>query len=382
MDKKLLAAAISSALVAPMAAHAIDFKTSGHINRMIRFADDGAGSDVQFTDNTASRSRVRFVGSGDIGNGMKAGVNLEIGFASNRSGTGGSNPKAPKARKALKALETVAEALEAVNALRAPKAPKGPDGGDSMGDIRHSALWYSGNWGKVTLGHTSSAADGITGSDLTGTWMADANTSYGACSGCAVRTAGGGTAATTLAGFHGTFDGGRMDILRYDTPALGPARIAVNVANNERAEVAAYVNADVGGGSLALAGGYIAAENRNGGDIFGISGSFRFSQGTAITLVYDQFDPAGAGKTADNFFAKLGHRWGANRVSISYGKTDDRATAGAGSEATRWGVGWQHEMPKPRITIYAAYHNYDQQITGTSFEDFDIFKIGTRVQFK
>ena len=351
MDKKLLAAAISSALVAPMAAHAIDFKTSGHINRMIRFADDGAGSDVQFTDNTASRSRVRFVGSGDIGNGMKAGVNLEIGFASNRSGTGGSNPKAA-------------------------------DGGDSVGDIRHSALWYSGNWGKVTLGHTSSAADGITGSDLTGTWMADANTSYGACSGCAVRTAGGGTAATTLAGFHGTFDGGRMDILRYDTPALGPARIAVNVANNERAEVAAYVNADVGGGSLALAGGYIAAENRNGGDIFGISGSFRFSQGTAITLVYDQFDPAGAGKTADNFFAKLGHRWGANRVSISYGKTDDRASAGAGSEATRWGVGWQHEMPKPRITIYAAFHNYDQQITGTSFEDFDIFKIGTRVQFK
>ena len=31
-------------------------------------------NDIQFTDNTASRSRVRFVGSSDIGNGMKAGV--------------------------------------------------------------------------------------------------------------------------------------------------------------------------------------------------------------------------------------------------------------------------------------------------------------------
>lgn len=350
MDKKLIAAAVSGALVAPMAAQAVDFKTSGHINRMIRFADNGRGSDVQFTGNTSSRSRVRFVGSSDIGNGMKAGVNLELGFDSNRSGTGGSNPKAA-------------------------------DGGDSFeggDDIRHSALWFSGNWGKVHLGHTSGAADGMTGADLRGTWAADPQTSYSACGACTVFTNTGATAGT-LTTYHGTFDGGRLDVLRYDSPKLGPAQIRVSAANNERWEAGAYVNTDVGGGALALSAGYISADNRNGWDRFGISGAFRFSQGTSIKLTYSQQDPT-AGNEAEDFFASIGHKWGANAVSISYGNTD-RGTGGA--EGTRWGIGWQHEISKPGVTIYAGYHNFDNEgAGGANAEDFDIFRIGTRVKFQ
>ena len=86
MNKKLLAVAVGSAIAAPMTAQAIDFKVSGHVNRMIRFADNGAGSDIQQTDNTASRSRVRFTGSQEIGSGITAGVRVEFGVASNLSG--------------------------------------------------------------------------------------------------------------------------------------------------------------------------------------------------------------------------------------------------------------------------------------------------------
>ena len=350
MDKKLLAVAVSSALAAPMAAQAVDFKTSGHINRQIRFADDGQGSDVQFTDVTHSRSRVRFVGSSDIGNGMKAGVNLEIGFASNRQFGGAGSPTL-----------------------------KGADGGDSMeagDDIRHSALWFSGSWGKVHMGHTSSAADGKTGADLRGTWMADSATAYNSCPSCAVRTAGGGSTGT-LGTYHATFDGGRMDVLRYDSPKLGPAQIRVNVANNDRWEAAAYINTDVGGGALALSTGYIAAENRNGWDAFAISGSFRFSQGTAISMRYSERDPA-AGNDQDDFWVSLGHRWGSNAVSASYGSSD----RGGGTEGTRWGIGWQHEIKKAGVSFYAGYSNFDNEATGANLEDFDMFRVGSRVKFK
>lgn len=359
MDKKLIAAAVSGALAAPIAAQAVDFKTSGHINRMIRYADNGENSDVQFTDNTASRSRVRFVGSSDIGNGMKAGVNLELGFASNRSGQ--------------------------VNI-------QGADGGDSFeggDDIRHSALWYSGNWGKVTMGHTSAATDGMSGADLRGTWMADHNTSYGACSSCTViasrgRKAGGRRdTAGELADYHGTFDGGRLDILRYDTPALGPAKLAVSAGNKGYYDIGGFVNTDVGGGALALAAGYIEASDRSGWDRYAVSGSYRFSQGTALQLVYSAQDfDANGRSTAENWFGSIGHRWGANRASISYGTTDDLFNNG--SEAERFGIGWQHDMSKSGISLYAAYHNYQQEAGGRGgdTEDFNIVRVGSRVQFR
>ena len=372
MDKKLLAAAISGALAAPMTAQAVDFKTSGHINRMIRFADNGDNSDIQFTDNTSSRSRVRFVGSSDIGNGMKAGVNLEIGFASNRQFPSGS----PDIQDA--------------------------DGGDSFegtgDDIRHSALWFSGNWGKVHLGHTSGAADGMTGADLRGTWMGDPRTSWGGCSGCAVlsdtaRGAGGRPASQgILRNYHGTFDGGRLDVLRYDSPALGPATIRISAANKGRYEVGGYVNTDVGGGALALSAGYIEATDRSNWDRWGVAGSYRFSQGTAITLQYSSQlnsgrdtggpNPRASRDDATDFWGSIGHRWGANRVSISYGQTDD--SFNNGSEGKRYGIGWQHEMSKVGVTLYAGAHLFEQEggVRGQDTEDFTIVRLGTRVQFK
>ena len=148
-------------------------------------------------------------------------------------------------------------------------------------------------------------------------------------------------------------------MLRYDTPSLGPARIAISAGNEGEYEIGGYVNTDVGGGALALAAGYIEATDRNNWDRYAVSGSYRFSQGTALQGVYSvQSNDAKGRNDASNWFASIGHRWGANRASISYGVTDDKFNNG--SEAKRWGLGWQHEMSKAGITLYAAYHNYQQ----------------------
>ena len=85
MNKKLLAIAIASAVAAP-GAFAVEGSASGHVNRMIMFADDGNDSDVMHVDNLNSQSRFRFTGSGDLGvGGLKTGIHLEAGWSSNAS---------------------------------------------------------------------------------------------------------------------------------------------------------------------------------------------------------------------------------------------------------------------------------------------------------
>ena len=46
MERKLIAAAVSSALALPMAAQAVEFSVSGHINRAI-ISVDGGGAERQ-----------------------------------------------------------------------------------------------------------------------------------------------------------------------------------------------------------------------------------------------------------------------------------------------------------------------------------------------
>ena len=62
MNKKVLAVAVSSALAAPMAAHAVKYKLSGQVNRAMVFTDDGEGTDIQFIDNGSSGTFASTIG--------------------------------------------------------------------------------------------------------------------------------------------------------------------------------------------------------------------------------------------------------------------------------------------------------------------------------
>ena len=139
MNRKLLVALVVVQLAIPGLAIAIEHSVSGHVNRLIRFGDDGKASDIQHLDNASSQSRIRWRGTGDIGRGMKAGIYVESGISSSRSSVVG-----------LKASQ---------------------DGGanaDSVFSIRHSTLSFSGKWGLLRIGHTSAASDGSAQADLSG----------------------------------------------------------------------------------------------------------------------------------------------------------------------------------------------------------------------
>lgn len=364
MNKKLLAAAISGALVAPIAAQAVEYKISGHVNRMIRFADNGKASDIQFTDNSASRTRFRFRGSGDIGRGMKAGIYIETSVASNISS-------------------------------KADLKEPSEGGNDTAFDIRHSALWFSGKWGKMSLGHTAPATDGMAHADQSGTALVDEVSSDELCTGCSMRTNAGGTMGV-LSGIRTTIDGNRKDIIKYDSPALGPATIAASIGQQSYYDVAAFIDTNLGGGSLSLYGGYAREEHVTGSmaNLWRISASYLFSQGTNITGAYGQKDfKTGPGApSADDWFVKLGHKWGNNAVSVSYSSQEDGFVNG--STAPMWGLGFVHTIPKPGVELYAGFKQYQLDLSTAaqaavcpggaatcSTKDLNVFVVGSRIKF-
>ena len=182
MERKLIAAAVSGALALPMAAQAVEFSVSGHVNRAILSVDDGTDNDddLKHVDSNASQSRVRFTGSEELDSGMTAGVNLEMGILT----------------------------------------------GDKDGTTtRHAALYLDTAGGKLTMGHTSAAADNMAHARLGGpSWLA------GVTNWCSYHASIGASKTAVACQSN---DGGRREVLRYDTPALGPATVSISAGDND-----------------------------------------------------------------------------------------------------------------------------------------------------
>jgi predicted porin len=354
MNKKAIAVAISSALAVPMAAQAVSFDVSGQVNKAIMFADDGVASDISFVDNTASNSRFRLTGSEDMGNGITAGFRIELATQVNANYT-----------------QTIKRTGDT--------ASYGAGGFGTS--IRKSEAYFRGNWGTLSLGQGPTATDGMGDADLSNTWLADFSaTTWGGLT--AFRTAGGTQTPLSAAGVSTYFDGhSRRSRVRYDTPSFGPLTVSVDASVNDTWGVKGYVYTSLGGGDLSLALAYAHGDNRFGRSDVGGSASFLFSQGTNITLGYQERDFTAVGRnSAHHLYVKLGHRWGNNAVSISYGDNGD--TAVNGSDANTIGLGFVHTIPKPKVELYAAYNHISlDAIGGVGFEDIDVFGLGTRVKF-
>jgi predicted porin len=355
MNKKALAVAISSALAVPMAAQAVSFNLSGQVNRAIMFADDGEASDIFFVDNTASNTRFRLTGSEDMGNGTTVGFNLEWASSVN------SND-----------YVQIKDAGD--NSLQA-----------SALNQRRNEVWFSGNWGKVSLGQGPTASDSMGDADLSGTWLADYSTPASWGGALLYRTGTNGTASTnSVFGNNSYFDGhSRRARIRYDAPSFGPLSLSVDMSQNNTWGTKAYLYTSLGGGDLSAHLGYAHGDNRFNRSDFGGSASFLFSQGTNITIGLQERDFVANGRdTATHYSVKLGHRWGNNAVSISYQQTDDLSANS--SEANAIGIGFTHAIPKPGVELYAGYRHNSLEDDGTgngNFEDIDVFYMGTRVKF-
>jgi predicted porin len=380
MNKKLLTVAVSSALAAPMAAHAVKYKLSGQINRAAVYQNDGQNSDVQFIDNESSGTRWRLTGSEDIGSGMKVGFNWEWQNSSNGGGSG--------IRDTSSGSESQSQAM------------------------RKAEVWFSGGWGKVSLGQGDGAGNGATEVDLTSTWNVAYSGRDSFAGGVAWRTGAGGSltsGGTSLT--HGdtfnSFDAfSRYDRVRYDSPALGPVTLSVSAGQSDRYEGAVRWSQGLGGGQISAALFY--GQDNGGGDLtgpvlgvknrYGGSAAYLFSFGTSLQFSYAENEvdatPGTITSKGKTWYVKVGHNWGNNSVSFGYGESEDAnpnlvAFAGSGWKDKGFNIGYNYNIPKAKVDLYAGIHGNQLDlpagVTGTgggaSVDDIYAVVIGTKLKF-
>ena len=388
MERKLIVAAVSSALALPMAAQAVEFAVSGHVNRAIVSIDGTGGKDdgdLKHKDGATSPSRFRFTGSEELGSGLTVGVQLEYGAS-------GAN-SAPFTR-------------------------------------RHSNLYLGGEWGKLTVGHASTATDGMAFANLGGpSWLA------GVTNSCAFYSDGPACESN---------DGGRSDILKYDTPSIGPASIAISSGNNDYWDVMLKVAGSLDDAGYDFRIGHIAKvdtetdvaatdasvshdsgqtlidahgdvdtlletlpldatvkplyvnegplvrgigdtltpiwmyvtrvpgtparkEKKMSGDITTASLGVAFGQGTSVWAAWSQDD------TGDDEYQYISvdHSYGDGSVGVFY-KTAEKA----GVDGSIRGVGFGHDIGGG-ATVYAGFRQHEEH----GKEDVDVMLAGIRVTF-
>ena len=305
MDRKLIAVAVSSALGLPMAAHAVDVSVSGHVNRAVIIVNqDGSETDgdAQHVDANSSQTRFRFTGSGDLDNGMTAGVNLEYGLG---------------------------------------------------GNVRQAHTYLSSSAGKVTLGHASTATDGVAHADKGGaSWLA------GVTNWCSYASMGPACPSN---------DGGREPVLKYDTPAIGPVSISASIGDDDNLEAKVGVTGSMGDSGYDIRVGYIDVS-----ETLTASGAFSMGTGTSIAVGWSRSDAADTAGYADEYmYVKVDQNYGDGSIGAYYKQGEEGSADG-----TLWGVGVGHSLGGG-ATAYAGFRS----IEADGAEDLSLIVAGMRVTF-
>ena len=164
-------------------------------------------------------------------------------------------------------------------------------------------------------------------------------------------------------------DGGRTDVLRYDTPAMGPATIAVSTGDNEYWDAKLSVAGSFGDAGYDVRSGHIPEYNDDAsGDITTASAAVSFGQGTSVALAWSQ---EGINDETEYTYVELDHSYGDGSVGV-YWKDGENNTA----DGSLWGVGVGHNMGGG-ATAYAGYRMMKED----GADDVSVVLAGLRVTF-
>ena len=325
-----------------MTAQALDVSVSGQVNRAIRFADNGVNSDVQHVDGSASKSRFRFTAEGEVMAGLTAGAHIEYGSSNNPGG-----------------------GLDVEN----------PDKGASF-DARHSLLYLSGDFGKITLGNAASAGNGAMWNTHSGAWM---GTEYSpdTNSGLGVMMTNSMPALDAMGDQYSVFDffpsvnTPRMNTLRYDTPSIGPISLAASIQKDDATShdwhFGASLRHDVG--AVDVKGELLYEEDK-----LGIAGALAFANGTSVNTAWGADDADG--QDYEDMYINVSHSWGNMNVALGYRSTEN----GEDMEGRAIGLGAQYSLGGG-VHVYAGFNSYSFDAPGMDLEDINAFHLGSRVQF-
>ena len=371
-----LSVALGSLMTSTAVAQKVDLSevnidAYGHINMAIMHGDTGNGSEQYIVDNKYASSRVGTRITTDLEDlGMTVGAHVEFEYQHNSS-----HAVTPEDRSV-----------------------------DGDWEKRHINLFAKGRYGMISAGQGSGAGDGATEMDLSGTKVAsfpDLALVGGALP--FVNKTGNGDDPALLKAVRSQDFEGRYDRVRYDSPDLGPLKVAVSHGykeqgdgNADTSELAVRYNGAIDGvGRISAAVGYAAQYNETGGavarDTVGGSVSWLHDSGFNATGVYSYRDYDSGKKETTFNMVKLGYKTGKHSFTMHRAQgehfnpvhKDDQGNVEfslTNSDVEIYGAAYVYQ-PVKRLDVYAAFNNFALDADQGDYDDVNVAMVGSRLKF-
>ena len=301
LTSPLIMVVTSMAVVTPTMSQAVNVELSGQVNRLIMLVDNGVEDGVVNADNSVSGTRWRLKSSGDVGNGVTAGLYYENGLQSNASSS------------------------VSVGSLDSDGEGGDVGSGDNF-SVRQANVWFKGDFGKITLGQGDGAANGSAEADKSGTDVIQ----YIGSSADLLGSMEYGTSGVKVKDARSIFDGlSRNDNIRYDG-GNGPFGFAVSLGNGDKTELGVKYKTE----SLEIRAALWDAAD-SGANVAGSAISASWDSGSGLNLT-GAFSGDDSGNDPANIYLKAGYKMGNSAYGIDFSETTDKAAGDASSISVAW----------------------------------------------
>ncbi len=333
-------------------------KIYGHINRAVLVVDDGDDGNVYQVDNSNSMTRIGFSGTKNLNEDFEIGTLIEAGFQANSSSAVSQNDK-----------------REVGNDIGFTK--------------RHADIYLAHKtMGKLSIGHGSTASDGTSEVDLSGTSLIGYASIGDMAGGQLFYDKNSSLLSSTKIGdVFSDMDGGRDSRIRYDTPSFSGFTGSVSYIADGGGDIVARYASDL---ELFKLKGAIAYQNPGNAsdsvdDRFNGSASILLPCGFNATTAAGVQSFKAAGKDDGKFwYVKLGFQRkffdvGLSSMSIDYGQYNDIKLDG--DQADTFGIQFVQNFSEWATEYYLGYRFHKLDRASENYDDISAVMSGLRVKF-
>lgn len=335
-----------------------DVTLYGQVNRGVLYVDDGDDTNFYQVDNDNSSTRIGITGVISGAKDLDAGTKIEVQFESNSSSEVDQNNKR--------------------------------NVGDNHFTKRHLDLYLnSKQFGKLSIGYGSTASDGTSETDLSGTDLVGYSSVADMAGGQFFYDKNADVLSTTRIGnSFSNMDGlGRDDRIRYDTPSFSGFSAAASYIADGGGDFALRYAITSDRFKLAAAAAYAnpGSTSSKTDDQFSASISVLHDNGISLTGSGGtrEYKDSGDGDGVF-FYTKLGYQAdffsiGKTAISFDYGMFDD--VAQKDDEATTFGVQFVQYIESLATECYLGYRHHELDRNNEDYDDIDAVMSGVRIKF-
>ena len=357
-EKRVMAEAVSEEQKGAVVSDSkLNIKLYGQVNKAVLFSDDGDSSNTYLVDNDNSSTRIGVLGSVSPNDKVKVGTHLEFEYQTNPSN------------------------LVSQEDIRV----------EDLGfEKRWLDLWVDTNaFGKFSLGWGSTASDGTSEMDLSGTGVIGYSSVADMAGGQLFYNTNTNTLSDTpINAVYSNMDGlGREERIRYDSPSFHGFVGSTSYIADGGGDFAVRYAAQMDAFKLAAAAAYANPGSTSAITEDQLAGSISVLHDSGFngTFAMGTRDQKGAGvNDAGFFYTKFGYRgrWcpmGITSLSADFGRFSDFDVNG--DDADTFGLQMVQDLQDWGSEAYIGYRFHKLDRNGTDYDNINAVMTGMRVKF-